>query len=35
MSQPLPTPLDVKLMNTMAYALFVGFLLLLVSTVAV
>jgi cell division protein FtsQ len=31
----LPTPLDVKLMNMMAYVMFVGFAVLLVGTVAV
>ena len=35
MTDALPTPLDVKLMNTMALALFTGFMLLLVGTVAV
>ncbi len=35
MSHPLPMPLDVKLMNIMAYALFLGFMLLLVGTAAV
>lgn len=34
MNASLPTPLDVKLMNMMAYALFVGFMLLLVGRVA-
>ena len=35
MTQSLPTPLDVKLMNIMALALFTGFMLLLVGTGAV
>lgn len=35
MSTPLPTPLDVKLMNITAYALFAGFMVLLVGTVTV
>ena len=35
MNTPLPTPLDVKLMNIMAYALFASFMLLLVGRVAV
>lgn len=35
MTDHLPTPLDVKLMNIMAYALFLGFALSLVGTVAV
>ena len=35
MNTTLPTPLDVKLMNIMAYALFAGFMLLLVARVAV
>jgi cell division protein FtsQ len=35
MSQTLPTPLDVKLMNITAYALMLGFVVLLVGTVTV
>jgi cell division protein FtsQ len=35
MTLPVPTPLDVKLMNTMALALFAGFMVLLVGTAAV
>jgi cell division protein FtsQ len=35
MSKILPTPLDVKLMNIMAYALMLGFAILLVGSVAI